>query len=151
MALDWGYQEGKVTTMNETDQRLQLPLLILRITIGLFMLQWGVEKFVLPDTAANIFSHFYGIDGLTQNFSYILGVLQCLVALSVLAGFQKRISYALAFLIHSVSTISTIPRMLAPYEPGNHLFFTGVPSAGGYVPAVVSAGQRHQILTRRTK
>ena len=46
--------------MNETDQRLQMPLLILRITIGLFMLQWGVEKFVLPDTAAGIFSHFYG-------------------------------------------------------------------------------------------
>ena len=113
--------------MSTTDERLQTPLLILRITIGLFLLQWGVEKFITPGTTAMIFSHFYMIDGLPVNAATILGSLQCLVAVSVLTGFQKKISYLLAFLIHSVSTIATIGPMLSPYDPGNHLFFTGVP------------------------
>ena len=113
--------------MSTIDQRAQIPLLVLRITIGLFLLQWGIEKFVLPDTAAMIFAGFYGVDGLTHTIAYVLGGLQCAVALAVLSGFQKKFSYLLAFLIHSVSTLSTIPNMLAPYDPGNHLFFTGVP------------------------
>ncbi|TDI61737.1 MAG: hypothetical protein E2O92_02415 [Alphaproteobacteria bacterium] len=113
--------------MSTIDQRAQIPLLILRITLGLFLLQWGIEKFVLPDTTAMIFAGFYGIDGLTHTIAYVLGGIQCAVALSVIAGFQKKISYLLAFLIHSVSTLATIPLMLAPYDPGNHLFFTGVP------------------------
>jgi putative oxidoreductase len=106
---------------------MQIPLLVLRITIGLFMLQWGVEKFVMPESAIGIFSHFYMIDGLPVSMANILGGLQCLVGVSVITGFQKRISYLLAFLIHSVSTVSTIGPMLTPYEPGHHLFFTGVP------------------------
>ena len=114
-----------------TEDRFPLPLLILRITIGLFLLQCGVEKFVIPETTAMIFAGFYGVDGLSVTAAYALGAAQCLVALSVLAGFQKRISYALAFAIHAVSTVSTIPRMLAPYDPGNHLFFTGVPVLAG--------------------
>ena len=112
--------------MSTLDQRAQVPLLILRITIGLFLLQWGVEKFVIPETTAMIFAGFYGVDGLSHTIAYVLGGLQCAVALSVIAGFQKKISYLLAFLIHAASTLVTIPLMLAPYE-GNHLFFTGVP------------------------
>ncbi len=113
--------------MSTIDQRAQTPLLILRITLGLFLLQWGIEKFVLPDTAARIFAGFYGVEGLSQTMAYVAGGLQCAVALSVLTGFKKQISYALAFLIHSASTLATIPLILAPYEAGNHLFFTGVP------------------------
>ena len=112
--------------MSTLDQRAQVPLLILRITIGLFLLQWGVEKFVIPDTTEEIFAGFYGVDGLSHTIAYVLGGLQCAVALSVIAGFQKKISYLLAFLIHAVSTLATIPLMLDPYA-GNHLFFTGVP------------------------
>jgi len=113
--------------MSTLDNKAQIPLLILRITIGLFLLQWGVEKFVLPDTAAGIFAHFYGIEGLGHNMSYVAGALQSAVALAVISGFQKKFSYLLGFLIHSVSTVATLPNMIAPYDPGNHLFFTGVP------------------------
>ena len=72
--------------MSTIDERAQIPLLVLRITIGLFLLQWGVEKFVLPDTAAMIFAGFYGVDGLTHTAAYVLGSLQCLVALAVLSS-----------------------------------------------------------------
>jgi putative oxidoreductase len=113
--------------MSTIDQRAKTPLLILRVTLGLFLLQWGIEKFIMPDTSAMIFAGFYGIDGLSHTIAYVLGGLQCAVAVAVIAGFQKRISYLLAFLIHSVSTLSTIPNMLDPYSSGNHLFFTGVP------------------------
>lgn len=107
--------------------KLAMPLFILRVTIGVFLLQWGIEKFVIPDTTAEIFGHFYNIDGLSPAVAMVLGALQCLVAAAVITGFQKRISYLLAFLIHAVSTISTWYNLLHPYEPNNHLFMTGVP------------------------
>ena len=37
-------------------------LLALRITLGLFLLQWGIEKFVVPHSNVVIWSYFYGLD-----------------------------------------------------------------------------------------
>ena len=68
--------------------RLTTPLLILRITIGLFLLQWGIEKLVIPETTAVIFSHFYKIDGVGENAAMVMGILQSLLALAILFGFQ---------------------------------------------------------------
>ncbi len=109
------------------NEKLTTPLFILRISIGIFLLQWGIEKFVIPDTTAAIFGHFYNIEGLSATVAMVLGILQCLVAAAVITGFQKRFSYLLAFLIHAVSTLSTWNNLLHPYDPGNHLFMTGVP------------------------
>ncbi len=36
-------------------------LLALRVTLGLFLLQWGVEKFVVPENTVGIWQHFYGL------------------------------------------------------------------------------------------
>ena len=111
--------------------RLTTPLLILRITIGLFLLQWGIEKLVIPETTAVIFSHFYKIDGVGENAAMVMGILQSLLALAILFGFQKHISYLLGFLLHAGSTISTIGNLIDPYAPGNHLFMTAVPVLAG--------------------
>ena len=35
-------------------QALSHALLVLRLTLGLFLLQWGVEKFVLPQSTVAI-------------------------------------------------------------------------------------------------
>ena len=35
-------------------QALSRALLVLRITLGLFLLQWGVEKFVVPQNTVAI-------------------------------------------------------------------------------------------------
>jgi uncharacterized membrane protein YphA (DoxX/SURF4 family) len=109
------------------ESRLPLALLVLRITLGLFMLQWGVEKFVVPGTTQAIFRNFYGFDP-GAFVPPIQGVLQVLLSVALLVGFQPRITYGVALILHSITTLVTIPRLLAPWNPvSNHLFIAGVP------------------------
>jgi hypothetical protein len=44
----------------EIDKRIPAALLILRFFLALFLLQWSVEKLILPDSAARIARSFYG-------------------------------------------------------------------------------------------
>jgi len=44
-----------------TERRVAAALLILRISLGIFLLQWGVEKFVIPEAAIRIGQNFYGV------------------------------------------------------------------------------------------
>ncbi len=103
-----------------------LPLFLLRLTVGLFFLQWGLEKFFAADVTTKIFAHFYKIP-LPVSFAPVLGAVEVLLAVAILAGFQRRIAFGLAFLIHLGSTVSTWQNLIDPYGSGNHLFMTGVP------------------------
>jgi putative oxidoreductase len=109
------------------ESRLALALLVLRVTLGLFLLQWGIEKFVVPGTTLAIFRNFYGFDP-GALAPPVLGALQVVLALAFLLGVRPRITYGVALLLHSVTTLVTIPRLLAPWNPvSNHLFIAGVP------------------------
>lgn len=113
--------------------RLALALLLLRLALGVFLLQFGVEKFVVPATTTAIFRNFYGlaVDGLLPAG---LGAAQVALALALLAGVLPRYSYGLAMLLHAVTTLVTLPRLIAPWNPvGNHLFIAGVPVLAAFV------------------
>src|SRR5215510_13579166 len=52
----------KETLMSpEFDKRIPAALLILRFFLGTFLLQWSIEKLILPDAAARIANNFYGV------------------------------------------------------------------------------------------
>ncbi|MFQ5535521.1 MAG: DoxX family protein [Sphingomonadales bacterium] len=108
------------------DNRLPVGLLVLRIFLGLFFLQWTVEKFIKPAGTAKIFDHFYGID-LAAGMPMIIGVVELVIVIAFLAGFHKRISYGLLLLFHAGSTLSSYDQLLHPYDKGNHLFAAAVP------------------------
>jgi hypothetical protein len=36
-------------------------LAVLRVSLGVFLLLWGVEKFVIPTTTVRIWEKFYGV------------------------------------------------------------------------------------------
>ena len=113
-------------TQTDVQNRLQLPLLFLRLTVGLFFLQWSIEKIVKPETTASIFDHFYGLD-LSLVLAQVLGGIEVLLALAILAGFRRRIVYGAAFVLHLGSTLSTWQQLTNPYVGGNHLFAAAVP------------------------
>lgn len=113
-------------TSQQLEDRLPLGLLVLRIALGAFFLQWTVEKFVKPKGVIGIFDHFYGIE-MAANMPMVIGALETVIVLAFIAGAYKRISYGLLFLFHGGSTLSTYNQLLHPYEPGNHLFTAGVP------------------------
>ncbi len=109
------------------EKRLAIALLALRVTLGLFMLQWGVEKFVVPGTTLAIFRSFYGLN-LGGFVPPVLGALQVILALAFLTGYWPRATYGACLALHLVTTLVTIPRLLSPWNPvSNHLFIAGVP------------------------
>src|SRR6266567_7764199 len=61
----------KETPMSpEFDKRIPAALLILRFFLAIFLLQWSIEKLILPGAAARIASNFYGVT-LPLSASYV--------------------------------------------------------------------------------
>lgn len=120
-----------VKTSHPTDPwhaRAPICLLVLRLTLGIFLLQWAVEKFVNPERFQRIWDYFYFYD-LKIDFVPIMGGVQIVIILALLAGFYRRLSYGAAFAMHSISVVATWRELIDPYDltTHNHLFMTGVP------------------------
>ena len=109
--------------------RLRIPFFLLRLSIAVFLLQWTIEKFVRPEHTRDIFKWMYNLQ-IDPAWAPIMGAVELVIVLSFLAGFQKRISYALVFVMHFISVSSTWEIMLHPYTspvPGRNLYMTAVP------------------------
>lgn len=108
-------------------------LLALRITLGLFLLQWGVEKFVVPQSSIFIWSHFYGME-VSQTLGYIFGAAEIAIALCMIMGQFRTVIYGAALLLHAVTVLVTWRQLIDPWgDPINHLFAAGVPVLGGFL------------------
>ena len=107
--------------------KLALALLLLRLGVGIVFVIWTADKFVNPDHTVKVYEHFYMISWLTQNGSYIVGVLQGLLVLAFLAGFMKTWSYGAVFLLHAVSTLMPMANYFSPWQGANILFFAAWP------------------------
>jgi uncharacterized membrane protein YphA (DoxX/SURF4 family) len=112
--------------VNELERRLPLALAILRITTGIFFLYWAVEKFVRPDVNARIWDYFFRIS-ISVNFSYVIGAVNTVLAIAMIVGFKRRITYGYWLLFHTLSVVSTYRELIHPYTSNNHLFLAGVP------------------------
>jgi uncharacterized membrane protein YphA (DoxX/SURF4 family) len=112
---------------------LPRALLALRITLGLFLLQWGVEKFVVPEANVFIWGHFYGME-VSQTLGYIFGGLEIAIALCIIVGQFRTVTYGAALLLHAVTVLVTWRQLIDPWgDPINHLFTAGIPVLGGFV------------------
>jgi putative oxidoreductase len=121
--------------MNDGALTRALPraLLALRVTLGLFLLQWGIEKFVVPSNTPAIWSHFYGL-AVPQSAGYVFGAIEVLIALCLFLGVFRTPTYGAAVILHGVSVLVTWRQLIAPWaEPANHLFIAGVPVLGAFV------------------
>src|SRR3546814_5337565 len=67
-------------------------LAILRIALGLFLLVWGLEKFIVTERSVAIYGYFYGISVSTA-VTYALGALESALALAIIIGAFRRWSY----------------------------------------------------------
>ena len=107
--------------------------LALRITLGLFLLQWGVEKFVVPQSNVVIWEYFYGVN-VSQAVGYAFGVAEIAIALCMILGVFRTIVYGAALLLHAVTVLVTWRQLIDPWgDPMNHLFTAGVPVLGGFL------------------
>ena len=108
-------------------------LLVLRVTLGIFLLQWGVEKFVMPQSNVAIWGHFYGLN-ISQTLGYAFGVLEIAIALCLFLGVFRTIAYGAAAALHAVSVVVSWRYLLDPWGTEvNHLFIASVPVLGSLV------------------
>src|ERR1700756_1474096 len=125
----------KETLMSpEFDKRIPAALLILRFFLATFLLQWSVEKLILPDAAARIASNFYGVT-LPAPASHALGVAELILSLALLLGFYRTVSYGLSLLVHTVTVVVSWRQLFDPWalaKVGNHLWISTWPTWGGF-------------------
>ncbi|WP_411958512.1 DoxX family membrane protein [Paracoccus homiensis] len=110
---------------------VKIALLAIRVSFGLFLLVWGLNKFVNPEGTSGIFAKFYGIEGLGAASSMIAGGLQVALSVAIILGLFKTITYGTGLAIHAVSTLATASHILLPLAEGsNLLFMAGLPILG---------------------
>lgn len=111
--------------VQNTDQRLPVALLALRLGVFIVMFMWTLDKFVQPEHTAGVFANFYGLSGLGPSIFMILGAAQLVLMLGFLAGAFRQLTYGLVFLLHAVSTFSSWAQYLDAFN--NLLFFAAWP------------------------
>ena len=134
---------------------LPRALVTLRIALGVFLLQWGVEKFVAPQSNVVIWSYFYGI-AIAPAVGYVFGAAEIAVALCVFLGLFRTAAYGAALGLHAVTVLVSWRQLVQPWaDPINHLFIASVPVLGALAalfllrhwdrPAIArAAGAAHQ-------
>src|SRR5262249_26572905 len=125
----------KETLMSpEFDKRIPAALLILRFFLATFLLQWSIEKLILPDATTRIANNFYGVT-LPVEGSHALGIAELIVSLALLIGFYRTISHGLSLLIHTVTVVVSWRQLFDPWglaKVGNHLWISTWPTWGGF-------------------
>lgn len=121
---------------SERDARVAAMLLALRLSLGAFLLQWSVEKFVAPNLSAGIGKHFYGVD-LSGSVITAAGVAELALSVALLIGLWRRLTYGIATLVHLISVLVSWQQLLDPFKQGNHLFAASIPVLVGFITLYV--------------
>jgi uncharacterized membrane protein YphA (DoxX/SURF4 family) len=111
-------------------QALLRALVGLRLTLGLFLLQWGVEKFVVPTNTVAIWGDFYGLN-VPQALGYVFGAVEIALAACLFLGVLRTVAYGTALGLHAVSVLVSWRQLLNPWgDAVNNLFIASVPVLG---------------------
>lgn len=112
-------------------QKEQVGLFILRVSLGLFLLLWSLDKLVAPEGTVKIFAVFYHMS-ISAAVAYVVGAVETLLSLLIIAGAWKRYTYAVGLGLHAVSTLSTWKQLLSPFGQ-NHLFIAAIPVLAAFI------------------
>jgi putative oxidoreductase len=130
---------------------LSRALLALRITLGLFLLQWGVEKFVVPQNTTMIWGYFYGLN-VPQVLGYVFGLAEIAIAACLFLGQFRTVAYGAALILHTVTVLVTWRQLADPWgDPMNHLFVAGVPVLGAFLALFLLRHWDRGVLTERRR
>ena len=118
-----------------TDKTAGAALLIPRFFLAVFLLQWRVEKLIVPSAIIRIAQSFYGVS-LPTGGSYALGVAELVLALALLLGAFRAVSYGLSLIVHTITVVVSWKQLFDPYgfaKVGNHLWISTWPTWGAFI------------------
>lgn len=107
---------------------LQLPLLLTRLSIAIFLLPWIMMRFTAPDGAKAIASKYYMISNMSDLMTTAIGIGWLVLLAAFLVGFRKRISYGLVMLFHGVGTLTTVPNLIPGSANFAIVFYAAIPT-----------------------
>ena len=113
-------------TPHETADRpkgLAVSLFIVRVTFGLFLLAWAVNKVVNPGSVDGILQSFYGAPAVGAVIARIIGGLQIVICFAIIGGVAKTWSYGAGLLMHAASVAVILPHLILPLAEGSNLLF----------------------------
>lgn len=117
----------------DQDVAVRRSLLVLRVTLGLFLLQWGAEKFVVPMNTPAIWGYFYNTN-IPVEAAYVFGVVEIALAICFFLGVLRTVAYGAGVMLHAVSVVVSWRQLIDPWgDSANHLFVAGVPVLGAFV------------------
>ena len=108
-------------------------LLLLRISIGLLILWWGVDKVINTGHGTKVAEHFYF--GILSGASTIkiLGILQVIIGALMIVGLFRKYIYPAVLAITVVTAIAVWKSIIDPWglflEGSNVLFFPSLITA----------------------
>ena len=95
------------TAGSTSDDRTANALLILRLTLGVFLFLWAIEKFVIPMKAIGLWKKFYFGVVDTETMTYVVGAILTIMSIAFIIGAYKRWVYLYGFVIHVISVVFT--------------------------------------------
>ncbi len=102
-------------------------LLVLRVSQGLLMLVWGIDKFADPEHGVAVAERFYfGLFG-TATLMPVLGTAQLVLGLLVILGVARRYVYPALLAVTGLTLVGVWRSVVDPWgwylERTNALFF----------------------------
>lgn len=97
------------------DRRRALALLFLRITIGLLLVWWGIDKFRDPAHGAKVAEKFYLGLGTGSAAVAAAGVLELLVGAAVILGVLRRFAYPAMIFVTAATAVGVWRSVLDPW------------------------------------
>lgn len=137
-----------MTTSNRGLARWTMPLL--RISMGLFLALWGIDKLAATKGSIGIFSTFYGVD-VGALVIQAAGVAEILLGVMLAVGLFRVSAAWIALTVNAVSTIGSWRQILDPWgwlgltDGGGHLFLASIVIMAANVVIVLNA--RDETLT----
>ncbi len=107
------------------EDRVPVALLLLRLGVFVVMFMWTLDKFLNTKHAVQVFAKFYLISGLSDGAFYAIGLVELVVLIGFLVGYQKRLTYGAVLLFHAISTLASFRQYFDPFK--NLLFFAAWP------------------------
>lgn len=130
--------------------------LVLRISLGLFLFLWGLDKLVAPADTVKIFDHFYKMQ-LDASTTTIVGIAEMCLGLAIAVGFLRVFSYGLGLFLHLISTLSSWQQLLDPWGKiwnqgkNSHLFLASIPVLAAFIALFMNRSDEDFTLDRRMR
>jgi uncharacterized membrane protein YphA (DoxX/SURF4 family) len=134
------------TTREVRVSRWTMP--ILRIGMGLFLVDWGLDKLIATEGSIGIFSHFYGLE-VGGAAIRLAGVAEILLGLALAVGVLPRVTAWIQLVVNAISTAASWKEVLDPWgllgltEGGSHLFLASIVVMAVSVVLVLNARSRN--------